>query len=166
MKSLAFKICFTICLLGGAILLWVDQAKPGIIAFELARTIENGNSMVAQWEAVNAIPFKKFSLYFDYLFIIGYAGSLYILLREWYQRTGKSWIKTFSYVPIVAGVLDGVENLGLLQIIYNQGTQFSASLAFYCASVKFIILLPSILLTLYYLVQKYSLSRSSRPVKS
>jgi hypothetical protein len=54
-----------------------------------------------------------------------------------------------QYVPILAGVLDGIENIGLLQIVYHQGTQFSASLAFYCASIKFIILVPAVLLVLY-----------------
>lgn len=155
MKTKTFKICFIIFVIGAIILRWVDKPEPGIIAFELAKTIENANNMVAQWEALDAVHLKKFSLFFDYIFIIGYAGSLFIVLREWWRKSGKKWVYYMSFVPIAAGVLDGVENLGLLQIVYGNGTQFSASLAYYCASVKFIILLPSILCALYYLFLKW-----------
>lgn len=155
MNSSLFKICFFITIIGAIILRWVDQVEPGIIPFELAKTLDNANAMVAQWEAAGAIPQKKFSLYFDYIFIFGYAGSLFIILKEWYQKTDKKILFYLSFLPVVAGVLDGIENLGLLKIIYNEGTQFYASLAFYCASVKFIILLPSILLALYYLFKKF-----------
>lgn len=155
MNSTLFKVCFFITVIGAIILRWVDQVEPGIIPFELAKTLENANAMVAQWEVQGALPQKKFSLYFDYIFIFGYAGSLFIILKEWYQKTDKKILFYLSFLPIIAGALDGIENLGLLKIIYKQGTQFYASLAFYCASVKFIILLPSILLALYYLYKKF-----------
>lgn len=155
MKTTLFKICFAIFVIGAIILRWVDRVEPGIIAFELAKTIDNAKSMVAVWEAADVLSLKKFSLYFDYLFIFGYAGSLYIILREWWEKSDKNWLYYLGFLPIIAGVLDGIENLGLLQIVYHQGSQFSASLAFYCASIKFIILIPSILGALYYLVLKY-----------
>lgn len=155
MKSTLFKICFVIFVIGAIILRWVDQVEPGIIPFELAKTIANSNSMVATWEAAGALGHKKFSLYFDYLFIFGYAGSLFIILREWWEKIDKKWLYYLSFLPIIAGVLDGIENFGLLQIVYHSGNQFSASLAFYCASVKFILLLPSILAAVYYLALKY-----------
>jgi hypothetical protein len=155
MKSTLFKVCFVICVVGAVVLRWVDKPEPGIIAFELAKTIDNANAMVATWEAADALGQKKFSLYFDYIFIIGYAGSLFIILREWWAKNDKQWIYYLGFLPILAGILDGIENFGLLQIVYHQGNQFSASLAFYCASVKFAILLPSILGALYYLVLKY-----------
>lgn len=157
MKSTAFKICFVIFVVGAIVLRYVDKPGPGIIAFELAHSIEIANDMVAQWEALDAIPLKKFSLFFDYIFIIGYAGSLFLVLQDWWRKSQKAWLKYMQYVPIVAGILDGIENIGLLQIIYHQGTQFSASLAFYCASVKFIILIPAVLLVIY---RVYRLTKS------
>lgn len=159
MRSIWFKVCFVITIIGGIILLWVDKVQPGIIAFELAKTIENANSMVAIWKNADVIPLKKFSLYFDYIFIIGYAGTLYLLLHDLWQQTSSKWVRYLSFFPIIAGVLDGIENLGLLQIVYDQGTQFSASLAYYCASIKFALLVPSILGAI------YRLSRSWRPGK-
>lgn len=155
MKTLTFKICFAIFVIGAVILKLVDFADPGIIPFELAKTIENSNAMVLSWQNQNAIPYKKFSLYFDYIFIIGYAGSLYIILNEWWQKTDKKWIYYLSFLPILAGVLDGIENIGLIQIIHLNGTQFHASLAFYFASVKFIILIPAVIGVLYYLAINY-----------
>lgn len=157
MKSTAFKICFVIFVVGAIVLRYVDKPGPGIIAFELAHSIEIANDMVAQWEALDAIPLKKFSLFFDYIFIIGYAGSLFLVLQDWWRKSQKAWLKYMQYVPIAAGILDGIENIGLLQIIYHQGTQFSASLAFYCASVKFIILIPAVLLVIY---RVYRLTKS------
>ncbi len=154
MKTLTFKICFFITIVGGIILKLVDFAEPGIIPFELARTIENANEMVASWQAQEAISYKKFSLYFDYLFIVGYAGSLHLIIKEWWQKSDQQWIYYLSVLPLLAGILDGVENLGLLKIVYLNGTQFNASLAFFCASVKFLILIPSLLGALYYLVLK------------
>ena len=119
-----------IVVIGALILWWADTPPPGIIAFELSRTIENANDMVAQWETLDAIPLKKFSLLFDYVFIFGYAGALFIILQEWWGKTEKQWIYYLSFLPVVAGILDGIENLGLLQIVYGSGTQFAASLAF------------------------------------
>ena len=147
-----------IVVIGALILWWADTPPPGIIAFELSRTIENANDMVAQWETLDAIPLKKFSLLFDYVFIFGYAGALFIILKEWWGKTEKQWIYYLSFLPVVAGILDGIENLGLLQIVYGYGTQFSASLAYYCASIKFIMLLPSIMFSLYYLYAKWRAS--------
>ena len=141
MKSTAFKVCFIILVIGAIVLRYVDNPGPGIIAFELAHKLEVANDMVAQWEALEVILLKKFSLFFDYIFIIGYAGSLFLVLQDWWRKSHKNWLKFMQYVPILAGVLDGIENIGLLQIVYHQGTQFSASLAFYCASIKFIIFL-------------------------
>lgn len=149
MKSTAFKVCFIILVIGAIVLRYVDNPGPGIIAFELAHKLEVANDMVAQWEALDVIPLKKFSLFFDYIFIIGYAGSLFLVLQDWWRKSHKNWLKFMQYVPILAGVLDGIENIGLLQIVYHQGTQFSASLAFYCASIKFIILVPAVLLVLF-----------------
>lgn len=157
MKSTAFKVCFVIFVIGAVVLRYVDKPGPGIIAFELAHSIELSNDMVAQWEALDAIPLKKFSLFFDYIFIIGYAGSLFLVLQDWWRKSQKTWLKYMQYVPIAAGILDGIENIGLLQIIYHNGSQFSASLAFYCASIKFIILIPSVLLVLY---RVYRLTKS------
>jgi hypothetical protein len=155
MKSIRFKICFTTFVVGAIILTWVDQVKPSIIAFELARTIENAYNMLEIWESAGVLHLKKFSLYFDYVFILGYAGSLFIVWREWWRETDKKWVYYLGFLPVIAGFLDGIENFGLLQIVYYQGTQFSASLAFCCASVKFILLVPSILGALYYLALNY-----------
>lgn len=149
MKSTAFKVCFIIFVIGAIVLRYVDNPGPGIIAFELAHKLEVANDMVAQWEALDVIPLKKFSLFFDYIFIIGYAGSLFLVLQDWWRKSHKNWLKFMQYVPILAGVLDGIENIGLLQIVYHQGTQFSASLAFYCASIKFILLVPAVLSVLF-----------------
>ncbi len=159
MRSIWFKVCFVIFVVGAIVLSWVDNAGPSIIAFELAKTIENANAMVAAWQELDVVHLKKFSLFFDYVFIIGYAGSLYFILQEWWLKSGKKWVYIFSFIPILAGILDGIENFGLLQIIYNHGSQFSASLAFYCASIKFAILLPSILGAVYYLFLKWKMSR-------
>tara|TARA_B100000497_G_scaffold124421_1_gene158890 strand:- start:678 stop:1160 length:483 start_codon:yes stop_codon:yes gene_type:complete len=158
MKSTSFKVCFLIVVIGALILRWADNPPPGIIAFELSRTIENANKMVAQWETLDAIPLKKFSLLFDYVFIFGYAGALFVILQEWWKKTGTQWIYYLSFLPVLAGILDGIENLGLLQIVYGSGTQFAASLAFYCASTKFILLLPSLMFSVYYLYVKWRAS--------
>lgn len=155
MKTLKFKICFAIFIIGAIVLKWLDNPEPGIIAFELARTIENANAMVATWQSLDAVHLKKISLFFDYIFIIGYAGSLFIILQEWWQKSAKKWVYYLSLLPILAGILDGIENFGLLQIVYGNGTQFSASLAFYCASIKFAILVPSIFGAVYYLYIKW-----------
>lgn len=155
MNSKLFQICFAIFFIGAIILRWVDKVEPGIVPFELAKTIENANEMVATWQSLEAIPQKKFSLFFDYLFIFGYAGSLFIILREWWEKSGKKWVFYLSFLPLLAGILDGIENFGLIKIIYLHGTQFYASLAYYCASIKFIVLLPSVLGALYYVAIKF-----------
>ena len=59
MKSTLFKVCFVIFVVGAVVLRWVDKPEPGIIAFELAKTIDNANAMVATWEAADALGQKK-----------------------------------------------------------------------------------------------------------
>lgn len=145
MNTSSFKICIVIFAIGAVVLRWIDSTPPGIVEFELARSIENANQMVSAWEAADVIPQKKFSILFDYLFIVGYAGSIFLILKEWFNKTGKTWVQVLMYLPILAGILDAVENFGLWQIVNHNGNQFYASLAFYTASIKFLILIPSVL---------------------
>ncbi len=155
MNSFSFKICILIFAIGAVVLRWIDSTPPGIIEFELAKTIENANQMVSTWEAADVLPQKKFSILFDYLFIVGYAGSIFLILKEWFDKTGKIGVQILRYLPILAGILDAIENFGLWQIVSHNGNQFYASLAFYSASIKFLLLIPSVLGVMYFVSLKF-----------
>jgi hypothetical protein len=121
----------------------------------ILKAIENANQMVSAWEAADVLPQKKFSILFDYLFIVGYAGSIFLILKESFDKTGKIWVKILMYLPILAGILDAIENFGLWQIVSHNGNQFYASLAFYSASIKFLLLIPSVLGVMYFVSLKF-----------
>jgi len=155
MKSKSFIIYFGIFVVGSIVMKYLDATPPGIIAFELAKTIENANAMVASWDSQGVLSFKKFSLYFDFIYMIGYGGSLFFVLKEWGIKSDMLWVYYLKYLPIMAVLLDVIENLALFKIVYLTGTQFHASVSFYCASAKFIILFPCVLASLYYMLTNF-----------
>jgi hypothetical protein len=148
-------------------------APNGIVSFELARTSARAQTIVDVWtsrtviytdgENQNAVtaqpgePFTynpipiihvSFGLGIDYLFIPLYAfalafGSLLAAGRHsgWFKSIGAA----AGYGAFAAASFDAVENYALLQILLNKIQSPYPEIAFYCASIKFGLLIFGLL---------------------
>lgn len=134
------------------ILRFMDKPNPGIIAFEFAKTLDNANNMIAIWADAGAENRKIAGNFFDYIFMLCYGGSLFLFYKAWYNYKPQIIFKVLMYFALLAPLLDAVENYGLLKLQFKTGTDFHAQLAYYCASTKFILLIPCILGLLYWIV--------------
>ncbi len=127
--------------------LTTPAAPSGILSFELARTPENAQAMIASWDA-RAQLFAAFGLGFDFLFMPVYAvalalGALLAAGRHpgWFARLG-TWL---GWGAFLAALLDAVENIGLWNILLGSVNSSWPVISFWCASFKFGLILLGIL---------------------
>ncbi len=117
-------------------------ASSGIVSFELARTVEISTAMVAGWDS-RARHFAAFSLGFDFFFMPLYATALSAGLLLTADRRGGVWAalgNALGWGAYLATVFDSVENIALFSIL-NGAAGTNPQIAFWCASVKFGLLL-------------------------
>ncbi len=113
----------------------------GIIAFELAGNLSASNNIIQKWESQNLIHLASFSLGFDYLFMLFYVSFLAIwtsiLSDGFYKKSFKIIAEIVISTFVIAGILDGIENYALLNLLQGDLTRDWPFIAFYSASIKF-----------------------------
>ncbi|MBI4732705.1 MAG: hypothetical protein HY781_11405 [Chloroflexi bacterium] len=127
--------------------LTTSAAPSGIVSFELARTPENAQAMLASWDTRTQL-FAAFGLGFDFLFMPVYAlaltlGSLLATGRHpgLFAKLG-AWL---GWGTILAAVFDAVENIGLWNILLGNVNSTWPEVSFWCASLKFGLILLGML---------------------
>lgn len=132
-------------------------APNGMVSFELARTVSQASAITREWkrsslllsavagqanpDIVNiAYAFATFGLGLDYLFMPVYAFTLALgTLLATSRHTG--WLRFLGavagYGAFGAPVFDAVENYALFQVLLGRVFSPYPEIAFYCASVKF-----------------------------
>lgn len=130
------------------IAMWIEQitgaplrtnvAPAGIVSFEFAGTLSNAQAMVQSWGALGQV-YAGLNLGFDFVFIITYGMAIglgcVIIARGFLPMAGV----VLAWSLIVAGVLDGIENYNLIQILLGVGQESHAVIALWCAIPKFAI---------------------------
>jgi cation transporter-like permease len=124
------------------------RASRGVIRLELARTPRCSRDIVASWNANGVAASAHASVYWDFLFIPLYAAALaafclWVAGMEVRQRR-KSIVRLAAAAALGAGILDGVENIGLLAILGDRHEPWVA-VTFYAAAAKFALLLSAAL---------------------
>jgi len=130
-----------------------DEIPDGMVAFELTNNIHDARIMVDMWGEKGRLV-AAFSLGIDYLFLISYSVFLGLIAFIIGKRlNGRSGLLSkpgyvLSWLMILAGVYDSIENFALIRIL--TGCQYSmwATTAYYFATIKFTI----IFITLAYIV--------------
>lgn len=119
--------------------------SSGIVSFELARTPQAALAMLQSWDA-RARLFAAFSLGFDFLFMPLYATALSAGLLLVAGRLRANWLalaNLLGWGACLAAIFDAIENLALFSILTgNIGA--NPQIAFWCASVKFGLLLAGL----------------------
>lgn len=128
-----------------------------LITLELVFTKSGLNSIINQCgeEGVRA---HLIMIWVDYIFIVSYIWFLANLLGSLLRKTDYERALTLFSIPIIAGVLDIVENTLLLFQLQNTDN-LSGALIFLASSaalVKFILLGITIFLIFYYLFKMSS----------
>jgi len=170
-NTLWWSGAFTIVLM--VILRIVDQwlttpeSPGGMVGFELAGNIQETLKMIISWGEHGRIM-AGFSLGIDYLYIVSY--SLFLGLsafaigkklnsRNNFLSKPGYW---FSWLMFIAAFFDGIENYALIRILSGDHDQLWASISFYFASTKFVI----VLLTLLYIILGLIAIRITKPAKN
>lgn len=116
----------------------------GIVSFELAKDLSISQEMLNSWSLEGKIA-ASLSTGFDYLYLIIYSSFFAILIHKLNEVLwgGKPFYKVgilLIYGMFLAAVFDGIENVGLMQLLLGNEIQFWASIAYYFAIMKFVLL--------------------------
>jgi hypothetical protein len=125
-------------------------APGGIVSFELAGSLETAIAMIASWTERGS-AFALFGLGLDYLFMPSYALALSLGLLLASGRHGTVFARVgiwLGWGVFLAALLDAVENFALLRLLLGDLAGVWPSLAFWCASGKFALLLIGVLFAL------------------
>lgn len=134
-----------------------------IIDFEMAKTIDKVMQLLTAWDA-SQIQFFINGIFADFLFIIGYAGTLFFGAR-WFGKLSGHYILRkaglfFSFFGLFAGVFDIIENLGMLTTLYFRPINWVVHLTYDMAVLKFslvlIVLLFSVVCVLFWILNAAS----------
>ncbi|PHR73644.1 MAG: hypothetical protein COA67_02645 [Lutibacter sp.] len=125
-----------------------DIATNGIITFELAKDASFAESIINSWD-IKAKAAAGYSLIFDFIFLVLYSLFLALLIHQINERVWKNTAVykvgvALIYAQFVAAFFDAIENIALLQL-FKEATQFWTSIAYYFASMKFILIALGIL---------------------
>ncbi len=122
-----------------------DTGGPGIVGFELAGSEHRAHEILADW-GDKGHDAARLSLWLDYPYIVAYAAFWTLAVaatRDLAQR--RSWRRlaalgaTVVAFPIVAGILDALENVGLLMALGRHGGTLAPLAATIFASGKFLL---------------------------
>lgn len=157
-RILIFRIFLALTLGLFAVFNFLDQpartpaAPGGIVSFELARTPEAASAMLASWGEAARLSLA-FGLGLDFLFMPVYATALSLaVLIAADRRRGGVWSalgKFLAWGALLATGFDTVENMFLFHILQNGAISPAPQVAFWCAAIKFVLLLAGVLYALF-----------------
>jgi hypothetical protein len=127
--------------------LTTSAAPSGIVSFELARTTENAQAMIASWDG-RAQLFAAFGLGFDYLFMPSYAFTIALACLLAAGRHAGAFAKSGAWLgwgAFLAAIFDAVENIGLRNSLLGPVGATWTQVSYWCATFKFALILLGIL---------------------
>lgn len=118
-----------------------QTAPQGIISFELAGSASRAEQIISSWsDAARRDAFLSIGVDYLYLFVYPLAISLACLVvsaRLSRRRTPTKTGATLSWLVLVAGLLDAVENLAMIRMLKSNEGDLWPVLAKWCAIPKF-----------------------------
>lgn len=130
--------------------LTTSAAPSGIVSFELARTPEIAQAMVASWDG-RAQLFAAFGLGFDYLFMPSYAFAIALGILLAAGRHPGAFAKLGAWLGwgmFAAAIFDALENISLWHVLLGATNSAWPLLSYWCALFKFGLILLGIVYAL------------------
>jgi len=133
--------------------LTTEAAPAGIVSYELAGDIFEAEKILASWDIV-ARERAAFVQGLDFLFIPLYAGAIAFgcsLAAGVFRRKGwifASWGAPLIWLVFLAGLLDVIENIALIVMLFSVPANPWPQIAFWCAVPKFGFVIFGILFTI------------------
>lgn len=141
-----YRRSFLICLVGAIAAMlfmrWYSDNLSGadIVAFEMAKTVDKAQELMGLWDETMKGRFLN-SIYADFLFIIGYAGTIFYGCRLVGRLSGNFILRKaglfFSWLGIAAGLCDILENMGMLYSIKKELLPWMVHFTYDMAVIKF-----------------------------
>jgi hypothetical protein len=147
----AMAVLFVLTLLVAAALQAIggplaNQSAPlGIVDFEFAGELAAAERMLESWGETGRAR-AGLSLGLDYLFLLLYASVLALACAGMARGLSPHWRAAaaagvvLAWGQLAAGLLDGVENFALIQLLLDSDGAAWAPLAWWCAAAKFSLL--------------------------
>ena len=115
-------------------ILKTDAAPMGILNLEFAYNTTKTTTIINSWASINhadVITAAKNNTYWDFLFLFFYAGFLFLACKKIAANINGPVAKAGNFIAkgaILAGLLDIIENLGMLITLHGHT---SSTIAFY-----------------------------------
>lgn len=122
-----------------------------IIEFEMAKTPERAQALMNSWNSEGATRFVT-GIYFDFVFIACYTAALFFGCRFMGYLSGHDVFRkagtVFSFLAILAGICDTLENSGMIYTIKQQAVPWVVHFTYDMAFVKFSLIFIALLFML------------------
>ncbi|MEN9298833.1 MAG: hypothetical protein RLZZ429_1146 [Bacteroidota bacterium] len=117
------------------------STPSGILALEFANTPEKLTTVLAVWNK----ELVRNNILLDFLFVIAYTWFFVLGVArsttQWSSRFMQQFGATGIRMAFLAGILDVTENILMLQSINGHYSISSLQLTWYCAAIKFLIVI-------------------------
>ena len=141
------------------------SSPNGIVSLELAGNFDKTQEILSAWNHQARLSAIQ-SLVVDYLFLISYS-FFFAFLILWSSKNflnKKKWLVSLGiilgWLQFVAAIFDSFENYFLLRLLFGSQNESFSSLAFYCASVKFLLIFLGIVYIIFSLFSHFIVSRA------
>lgn len=162
-KKLTIALLILLVMLIGAMKFFdmplTNEVVPnGIISFELAKDIETSKKILNSWD-IYARTSAGMSMGLDFLFLIVYASFIALLIHKLNESLWRHTVIykigiLLIYGIFIAAFFDAIENVALIKLLLGDLDQYWSSIAFYFASMKFVLLILGILFIVLSLIMK------------
>ncbi len=128
-------------------------APAGIISFEFAGNVANAQMIVASWGEHGRLV-AAFGLGLDFLYPLVYAAAISLACVWAAERVqpkspgAAKWGIWLAWGAWLAALLDYVENVALVLLLFGSTAVLLPPLAFICAAIKFALVIAGILYVL------------------
>ncbi|MBK5278473.1 MAG: hypothetical protein JJE09_06385 [Bacteroidia bacterium] len=134
-------------ILMGAVIRPLDSKQ--IVSFELAKTTDVATRIIKEWKEKDLVSQARKSIYLDFVFLVLYSVSIGIGCVVFSLFTGNAfliqWGSVLSKMVLFAGLFDVIENLAMLKTLSGEVLKLPVAIAFWFATMKFIIVIFSLL---------------------
>lgn len=120
-----------------------QPATPsGILSLEFANTPDKLELVFQSWMGSSV---ANINICLDFLFIVAYTSFFLLAIekacKQWQPVLAWKVRNTLSWLALLAAILDIIENILMLQTLNHQYNNYSLQVTWYCAFIKFSIVL-------------------------